>query len=71
MWRAKGSIKSKETDKWLLREDICDLLLQLVLEVKPELKLTVEEFSANKPAPNSEADSIGLGQVKLESWQTG
>ncbi len=53
MWRAKGFIKSKETDKWLLREDTCDLLLQLVLEVKPELKLTVEEFSANKPAPNS------------------
>jgi len=53
MWRAKGSMKSKETDKWLLREDTCDLLLQLVLEVKPELKLTVEEFSLNKPAPNS------------------
>ena len=61
MWKAQGSVKSKEIDKWLLQERICDLLLQLVVEAKPELKSVVEKARKDKPVANS-------GSKEYRAW---
>jgi hypothetical protein len=61
MWKAQGSVKSKEIDKWLLQERICDLLLQLVVEAKPELKSIVEKARKDKPVANS-------GSKEYRAW---
>ncbi len=53
MWRAMGSVISHEADRWLQLEDTCRLLLQLVLEAKPELKATIYELVETKPAQSS------------------
>lgn len=61
MWRAKGSVKSQETDKWLLQERICNLLLQLVLESRKEMKPIIEELLKDKPVSDS-------GSKKYRIW---
>ncbi|MEG4580637.1 KilA-N domain-containing protein [Microcoleus sp. MON1_C5] len=61
MWRATGSVKSQELDKWFMQERICKLLLQLVLEAKPGLKPVVERILAEQPVANS-------GCKKYRAW---
>ena len=49
MWRAGGSVISQEIDRWLNLEDTCRLLLQLVLEAKPDSKPIVYGVLEAKP----------------------
>jgi hypothetical protein len=53
MWRATGSVISHEADRWLQLEDTCRLLLQLVLETKPELNSTIDGLVETKPVSSS------------------
>lgn len=53
MWRATGSVISHETDRWLQLENTCRLLLQFVLEAKPELKSIIDGLLETKPVSSS------------------
>ena len=61
MWKAAGSVKSQELDKWLIQRRICERLLELVLEAKLELKPVVERTLAEQPVANS-------GCKKYRAW---
>jgi hypothetical protein len=61
MWKAAGSVKSQELDKWLIQRRICEWLLELVLEAKLELKPVVERTFAEQPVANS-------GCKKYRAW---
>jgi hypothetical protein len=61
MWKAAGSVKSQELDKWLIQRRICERLLELVLEAKLELKPVVERTFAEQPVANS-------GCRKYRAW---
>ncbi|HAT12956.1 MAG TPA: hypothetical protein DCS91_04635 [Microcoleaceae bacterium UBA11344] len=61
MWKAAGSVKSQELDKWLIQKRICERLLELVLEAKLELKPVVERTFAEQPVANS-------GSKKYRAW---
>ena len=61
MWKAAGSVKSQEVDKWLIQRRICERLLELVLEAKLELKPVVERTFAEQPVANS-------GCRKYRAW---
>ena len=61
MWRATGSVKSQELDKWLMQRRICEWLLELVLEAKLELKPFVEKTFEEQPVANS-------GCKKYRAW---
>lgn len=61
MWKAAGSVKSQELDKWLIQRRICEWLLELVLEAKLELKPVVERSFAEQPVANS-------GCKKYRAW---
>ncbi|MCL1465948.1 KilA-N domain-containing protein [Argonema galeatum] len=49
MWRAAGAIKTQKVDYWLKPESNCLLLLQILLESKPDLKPEIERVLATKP----------------------
>jgi KilA-N domain len=53
MWKAAGSVKSQELDKWLIQKRICERLLELVLEAKLELKPVIERTFVEQPVANS------------------
>lgn len=61
MWKAKGSVKSQETDKWLLQEHTCNLMLQLVLEARIDHEPVIDGLLKDKPAPDS-------GSKKYRAW---
>lgn len=53
MWRAEGSPDSKEVNDWLRTDKACCLLLQLVSEISPELKLVCDRVLESKPEAGS------------------
>ncbi|MEG4802228.1 KilA-N domain-containing protein [Microcoleus sp. ARI1-B5] len=61
MWKAAGSVKSQELDKWLIQRRICERLLELVLEANLELKPVVERTFVEQPVANS-------GSKKYRAW---
>jgi hypothetical protein len=61
MWRAHGSLKTKEVDQWLRQERVCDLLLQFVAETRPELNPVLNRVLKAKP-------SAGSGMKSLREW---
>ncbi|MEZ2319068.1 MAG: KilA-N domain-containing protein [Microcoleus sp.] len=61
MWKAAGAFKSQELDKWLIKKDTCEWLLELVLEAKLDLKPLVERTFAEQPVANS-------GSKKYRAW---
>lgn len=61
MWRAQGSLKSKEIDQWIRQERTCDLLLQLVSELRSDLNPVLNRVLEDKPG-------AGSGMKALREW---
>lgn len=53
MWKAQGSIKTQQVNQWLGQEGTCDLLLQLMSEIHPDLKPVCDRVLKSKPEAGS------------------